>query len=324
MRIRDVAAIGIASVAVATALVLVPDGARPGPGPREEPASSSEPATSAPAAPTRAPPAPPPVPPDLARLPDWAIEAPGSADACTKGMLLVDALHCPYLAHRCADGGGKGEACHRYVPEVLCEGDRRRMRFCVDRFEYPNQEGGRPVSNVSFAEAERACAAEDKRLCTVREWELACEGPGLWPLPTGVRRDPRACAIDRARFSRSGMEPAGRRLACASPFGVVDAMGGVDEWVLDETGGETTPPLRWVRAGGSSATGRACRAHAREASAAARPDAGFRCCADATAARSGEGPRPAEIPGRAPGPPDRAERAPLPGWAPLAVPDRRE
>ncbi len=320
MRIRDVAAIGIASVAVATALVV----ARPASSRRDASPSAADP--SAPPAPIAAPTptfaAPKPIPLELTRLPEWAVESPESAAACTPGMLLIDAMQCPFLAHRCADGGARGEPCHRWVPEVLCEGDRRRMRFCVDRLEYPNQDGVRPVSNVSFAEAERACAAEDKRLCTVREWELACEGPALWPLPTGVRRDPRACAIDRARFSRSGLEPGGRRLACASPFGLIDAMGGVDEWVLDETGGDVRPPLRWVLAGGSSAGGRPCRAHARESSAAARTDAGFRCCADATAPRPDEKPRPAEAVATA----DRkaGERAPLPGWTALAVPDRRE
>jgi formylglycine-generating enzyme required for sulfatase activity len=231
-------------------------------------------------------------------------------------MLLVDALHCPYLAHRCADGGARGEPCHRFVPEVLCEGERRRARFCIDRFEYPNVEGARPVAGVSFEEAQRACAAEDKRLCTVREWETACEGPALWPLSTGVRRDPRACSIDRARFARSGLDPAGLRLGCASPFAVVDQIGGVDEWVVDEAGGEVRPPFRWVLAGGSLAGGRACRELARPPSAEPRDDAGFRCCADATAPDPGEEPRRPPPFTRPDG-----EPRPLAGWTAFEVPD---
>lgn len=275
------------------------------------------PATSAPATAHEPQPPPPPRPTGPVPLPAWATAAPTSSAACSDGMVLVDALQCPFLAHRCADGGARDEPCHRFVPEVLCEGDRRRRRFCIDRFEYPNQEGARPVAGVSFADAERACAAEDKRLCTTSEWELACEGPAWWPLPNGVRRDPRACAIDRARFSRAGLPPAGLLQGCASPFAVVDAMGGVDEWVLEETGGEVRPPLRWVLAGGSAAGGRPCRAHARPSSAAARPDAGFRCCADASAPRPGDEPRRVTPPAS---PADRGEKAPLAGWTALDVP----
>src|SRR5690606_18426632 len=147
------------------------------------------------------------------------------------------------------------------------------------------------------------------------EWELACEGPGLWPLPIGVRRDPRACTIDRARFSRAGLDPAGVRLGCASPFAVVDQLGGVDEWVVDEAGGEVRPPLRWVLAGGSSAGGRACRGHLRPSTGAARDDAGLRCCADATAPGPAAGPRAPTRASRGEGDP-----APLAGWTALDVP----
>lgn len=310
MRTRDVVLLGLASAAIAAALVAGPTWRRT---PSEPP-----PPESAPPAPPPEPPAPaPPRPTGPVPLPAWAAVAEGSDAACSEGMVLVDALHCPYLAHRCADGGARDEPCHRFVPEVLCEGDRRRKRFCIDRFEYPNQEGARPVAGVSFEEAERACAADDKRLCTTSEWELACEGPGLWPLPTGVRRDPRACAIDRARFARTGLAPAGLLQGCASPFGVVDAMGGVDEWVLDETGGTKVIPLRWSLAGGSSAGGRPCRTRLSPTSPAARPDAGFRCCADATVPRPGEEPRRATAPAPAA---ERGEKAPLAGWTALDVP----
>ncbi len=37
-------------------------------------------------------------------------------------------------------------------------------------------------------------------------------------------------------------DPSGTRESCVSPYGVHDMTGGVDEWVLNETGKETAKP----------------------------------------------------------------------------------
>lgn len=227
-------------------------------------------------------------------------------------MLLVDAMHCPFVAHRCADGDAA--LCHRYVPEVLCEGDARRVRVCIDRLEYPNLEGVRPASGTSFDDAGRACAAESKRLCTVAEWELACEGPEIWPLAIGVRRDPRKCVMDRGSFSRDRLPPAGEA-SCASTFGVLDMMGGVAEWVVDPTGTKTNAPYPWVLAGGSAASGRACRDPVRDTRTSGVAEAGFRCCVDPVGPPRGAPPAASPIPTGVP-----SADAPLGGWRALHVP----
>ena len=48
--------------------------------------------------------------------------------------------------------------------------------FCIDRYEHPNVPGGQPTACLIYADAERLCAAEGKRLCTPQEWETACVG----------------------------------------------------------------------------------------------------------------------------------------------------
>ena len=57
-----------------------------------------------------------------------------------------------------------------------------KLRFCIDRYEYPNLRGVRPVVMVDYFQAENACEIEGKRLCEAEEWTFACEGVGTWPL----------------------------------------------------------------------------------------------------------------------------------------------
>ncbi len=137
------------------------------------------------------------------------------------------------------------------------------MRFCIDRFEYPNELGAYPIIDVTWREAEALCARESKRLCTEAEWTFACEGEEAMPYPTGYARDAAACVIDRPwrevdeqalvprdeSESSRGDRPAvaGRALRRAdaeSPFGVYDLTGNVDEWTSSVRRGERPSILK--------------------------------------------------------------------------------
>lgn len=126
------------------------------------------------------------------------------------------------------------------------------LRFCIDRFEHPNEKGAYPVIATSFLEATALCGAQGKRLCTEDEWTFACEGSDALPYPYGFDRDDDACVIDRRnpafdehalrdrdadRFAREldrlwQGETSGARPRCRSPFGVYDMTGNVDEWTV--------------------------------------------------------------------------------------------
>ena len=117
---------------------------------------------------------------------------------CPDGMVLISGAYCPYVGHRCVDWiDEKRDRCRRYAPPALCEGRIRNERFCIDRYEYPNEAGALPVVMVSFIEARDACQTEGKRLCTEDEWTFACEGEERLPYPYGYERDATACNIDR-------------------------------------------------------------------------------------------------------------------------------
>jgi formylglycine-generating enzyme len=122
------------------------------------------------------------------------------------------------------------------------------MDFCIDQYEYPNKKGQYPIIFVAFHEAEKICAAENKRICTETEWTFACEGPEAMPYPYGYARDATACVIDRPYIGYHGSKLRPREGAageldrlwqgvasgdfprCVSPFGVYDLTGNVDEW----------------------------------------------------------------------------------------------
>jgi formylglycine-generating enzyme required for sulfatase activity len=172
------------------------------------------------------------------------------------------------------------------------------MRFCIDRFEYPNVRGERPLVMKTWTEAQAMCRAAGKRLCGSREWTLACEGPERNPYPYGTTRAAEACNIDKPHLDvdekaladpkRSAAEAmrlwqgetSGARAGCVSSYGVYDMTGNVDEWVVNEGG----KPWRSASKGGYWGRVRdACRPTT-TAHDETFPyyEIGFRCCADAT------------------------------------------
>lgn len=297
---RNLAFVGVLAVAAGAGALLVMPGRRAldvePPPPPSAPPSAPPPPTPRSRAPS--PPAPPPVPAHVH-------VDPATGTACAPGMVLVDGVYCPYVGHRCAVFEDEArDVCATYAPEALCEGALQRRRFCIDVLEYPNVAGARPAVWVAFDDAKRACAAEAKRLCAAEEWELACEGTGMWPYPYGLSRDAAACnerrsgpVPDAARLDDpwtrgaeilrvDGRRPSGAQAACVSPFGVVDLIGNVDEWVEHANGQENEKPFRTARKGGSWARGKGrCRPiDASEPGWYRAHDLGFRCCSDAKGA----------------------------------------
>jgi len=242
-----------------------------------------------------------------------------SRELCPPDMVLVDGVFGPFVAHRCGHfldppsnrgtgfGSGtggrlrlllpKGRRCAVFKNLVITEGRPSRLHLCIDRFEYPNLEGVKPVLMASFEQAERACRAESKRLCEHSEWTFACEGPRTWPYPTGIKRPTAgACNLDRrarvaderalaaphdvaVEVERLDLRtPAGSKSACLSPFGAYDMAGNVSEWVYDRDGDPAPQLLKggmWGPSQGECRTSAAMKHRDRPAY-----HGGFRCCAN--------------------------------------------
>jgi hypothetical protein len=149
--------------------------------------------------------------------------------------------------------------------------------YCIDRFEWPNQNNAAPVRSVSWIEANNFCTKAGKRLCTETEFEKACRGPVSTRYAYGDGYAASACRKASEDYT------VGSSAACVSGFGVYDMSGGVYEWTA-------SPPAdnaqqRYLRGGlsaeSSEQTG-LCTFRIRYNQEASNKDVGFRCCAAVT------------------------------------------
>ncbi len=172
------------------------------------------------------------------------------------------------------------------------------LRFCMDRFEYPNVRGANPLILIRWGESRALCEKQGKRLCTEEEWTFACEGEEALPYPYGYERSAEKCNIDHSwrRYSERNMhpvsgdrcaaemdklwqgQPSGSRPDCRSPFGVYDLTGNIDEWTVSSRSGG----LRTILKGGYWGPVRTrCRPSTRSHDENhAFYQQGFRCCSD--------------------------------------------
>jgi hypothetical protein len=239
------------------------------------------------------PPTPPPTttpaPPPVAAIPDASAEPETTADAgiaasdaggdaaasptatapqpdgsCPEDMVLIDGEYCTDVETKCLKSHyakqNKKTICEIFEESSSkCTGKKEKRRYCIDRFEYPNKKGERPIVMNNFPQAQHLCAAQSKRMCTETEWTMACEGPSYKPYPYGYVRDPNKCRGDRDyRFpdvhkmvSKNKEEqkkelerlwdgvPSGSQPECVSDYGVWDMPGNADELASSET-----PPPR--------------------------------------------------------------------------------
>ena len=99
--------------------------------------------------------------------------------------------------------------------------------FYIDRFEFPNIQGKKPVGKVAWSRAETTCESFGKRLCSADEWEKACKGPGNQVFGIagyGDSFDGSVC-VQATKDSVLGEHP-----ECQSAYYVYDMSGGNYEW----------------------------------------------------------------------------------------------
>jgi formylglycine-generating enzyme len=223
------------------------------------------------------------------------------SETCPHGMVLIEGEYCPSVAHRCLDYlSVERDRCAEYAEGHRCFGKPVTMRFCIDRFEYPNVSGIKPMVAVSYRAAEQKCVEQGKRLCTANEWTLACEGPERLPYPTGRRRDENTCNYDKAyrfpdnnayanpRTREAEIKRLDQRVAsgemaeCVSAYGVHDMTGNVDEWVFNQQGAAGTRPyLSGLKGGYWGPVRNRCRPMTVDHNEwHSGYQIGFRCCAE--------------------------------------------
>ena len=138
---------------------------------------------------------------------------------------------------------------------------------CIETGEFPGI-GNMPMTNVTFADAERSCEEREARLCTLEEFRLACGGEDRHRFPYGDFFKDYCNVSDGSERGR--VRVAGSNARCRSTKRVYDAVGNVGEWVQGgfAVGGD-------VRTPGQSAT---CEARGKPPRGFKGYFVGFRCC----------------------------------------------
>ena len=120
-----------------------------------------------------------------------------------------------------------------------------------------NARGHMPQAFINRYEARRACENAGKRLCRLREWYAACQGPRHTVFPYGNRyekgrcnqakphllsklygREPRrwtyrAFNDPKLATTPGFLAPSGQYGRCTNDYGVFDMVGNLHEWVSD-------------------------------------------------------------------------------------------
>ncbi len=211
---------------------------------------------------------------------------------CPAGMAHVEGGYCPDVEQRClrwADPPGERFSdyrCAEYAQPARCKSpSRRKLDFCIDVYEWTPRGSDLPASEMSWTDGDRICRSEGKRLCKESEYNFACEGEQMRPYPYGFARDSAACNADLVDIYEAGgarikdlRAAHGTHPGCASPFGVMDLSGNLEEFVTMDRQGPAQPAMKgaWWQPSRNI-----CRANqtAHDRYYKGR-ETGFRCCSE--------------------------------------------
>ncbi len=215
--------------------------------------------------------------------------------SCPENMVLVEGEYCPKVQQRCLryldpPGPYENYRCAEYAKPATCKSaQRKKMRYCIDKYEYVAKGESLPSNYRSWSHAETACKQQGKRVCMESEWNFACEGEEMRPYPYGWKRDPTACnadhtdLVDAAGKLKDRRVPPGTYPRCVSPFGVHDMSGNLEEFVTIDGSKPARPAMKGAYWQPSRNFCRAAQtAHDRYYNGT---ETGFRCCSDAPDAK---------------------------------------
>ncbi|MCB0272783.1 MAG: protein kinase [Bdellovibrionales bacterium] len=156
--------------------------------------------------------------------------------------------------------------------------------FCIDQFEFPNQRGHSPTTNVTFQQALDSCKSVGKTLCTEAQWERACKGPSSssnQQFPYGSAFVQKNCNVFEhdLEATHDPISPVSGNFAkCVSSEGIFDLSGSVHEWTA--THGFLNNKMMITKGGAFDSSLYASRCSSAKEVEPDKREAtiGFRCC----------------------------------------------
>ncbi|MBL8025580.1 MAG: SUMF1/EgtB/PvdO family nonheme iron enzyme [Fibrobacteres bacterium] len=111
--------------------------------------------------------------------------------------------------------------------EYIISRQKRKVReFCIDRYEYPNKKGERPMADITWYKADQLCEKAGKRLCADWEWEDACAGLNKWDYAYHNVYDETKCNEHGEEVAKSGDFPD----CMTKNYLLWDMVGNLQEW----------------------------------------------------------------------------------------------
>jgi formylglycine-generating enzyme required for sulfatase activity len=158
------------------------------------------------------------------------------------------------------------------------------LSVCIDKYEASQGSAGEAVSaagavpwvSLTTAEAEAACQAVGKHLCTEGEWQAACAGPSGYAFPYGNTYSGSACnGLDSGK---GAIVDTGSMAGCEGGYpGLYDMSGNAYERTASCTGGQCRIKGGSYRSSASALLLRCDRGFDFPESGP-DPAVGFRCC----------------------------------------------
>jgi hypothetical protein len=178
-----------------------------------------------------------------------------------------------------ADGGDAAPTCPAEMVYIAVVG------VCIDQYEASAGDGGvaasvigaYPWNYVSRPEAQTACAAAGKRLCSAAEWTAACRGPTNTYYPYGNAYQSYSC--NGSDYFSGAPVATGMMVYCHGYLPVNDLSGNISEWTSDCSGPSGSCGIRGGSFG-SGESGLQCNALEYADPAVRSAEIGFRCCGD--------------------------------------------
>lgn len=156
--------------------------------------------------------------------------------------------------------------------------------YWIDKYEYPNKYGHRPLTGVPAGKARELCAAKGGRLCSPPEWAAACaagtEGY-IYYLSRQKAGSNKLIEVNCRVAGGRGVVYSGKRKGCVNVYGLNDMMG--NGWEMVEIPGTAgAVGIMGQGAGSGYDVLNQCNwlATAYENQLRVLPNIGFRCCGD--------------------------------------------